>query len=157
MGVQLNDEELDEFLRQGHTLILGTVRQSGEPFLTPLWYAWDDGAIWFRTPSRAAKVAHLRRDPRVCCLVEEGERWIDLRAVVINGNALIIDNEATEAARFNELMDEKYKAYRFQMTTAPDATKKHYSGSSTLIKVVPRSGETRSWYNRKIRGMENQP
>ena len=157
MGVQLDDDELDEFLRQGHTLILGTIRRSGEPFLTPLWYVWDNSAIWFQTPSRAAKVAHLRRDPRVCCLVEEGDRWIDLRAVVINGDAVIIDKDAPEAVRFAELMHEKYKAYRFQMTTAPDATKKHYSGSSTLIKVVPRSGETRSWYNRKIRGLENLP
>lgn len=157
MGVQLNDAELDEFLRRGHTLILGTIRRSGEPFLTPLWYVWDQGAIWFRTPTRAAKVAHLRRDPRVCCLVEEGERWIDLRAVVINGEATIVDNEGQAAERFAELMDEKYQAFRFQMNTAPDATKKHYSGSSTLMKVVPRAGEIRSWYNRKIRGLENLP
>jgi len=157
VGIQLNDSELAEFLNQGHTLILGTIRQSGEPFLTPLWYVWDQGAIWFRTPSRAAKVAHLRRDPRVCCLVEEGQRWIDLRAVVINGEAMIVDNEGPIAERFAERMDEKYGAYRFQLNTAPDATKKHYSGGSTLIKVVPRSGEIRSWYNRKIRGLENVP
>ena len=82
MGIQLDQDELDEFLESSHTMILATIRKSGEPFMTPLWYVYMDGAIYFSTPAQSAKVEHLKRDSRVCCLIEEGERWVDLKAVV---------------------------------------------------------------------------
>ena len=155
MSVRLSQEEIDEFLAGGHTLILATLRKSGEPFLTPLWYVYDDGALFIRTPARSAKVQHIRTDPRVCCLVEEGERWVDLKAVVMNCDAEFIESDESVEERFAQLMNEKYKAFRPQLKKAPTATKKHYAGKSALIRLTPRETEVRSCYNRKIRGMEN--
>ena len=155
MGVQLDIEELEAFLTNSHTMVLSTIRQSGEPFMTPLWYVFMDGAIYFSTPTRSAKVGHLKRDPRACCLIEEGEAWVDLKAVVLNCDAEFIDQESEEAANYRALSEVKYKDFRPPMQQAPSATKKHYSGSTTLVKLVPRDQEVRSWYNRKIRGMEN--
>ena len=152
MGVQLDSQEMEEFLKSSHTLVLATTRKSGEPFLTPLWYAYHDGAIYIRTPMKSAKVQHIKRDSRVCCMVEEGERWIDLKAVVLNCDAEIVDDEEI-AKKVAEITEEKYREFRSQLKAAPKATKKHYSGSSALIKLVPRDGEVRSWYNQKIRGM----
>lgn len=152
MGVQLDPEELEEFLTNGHTLILATTRQSGEPFLTPLWYAYYEGAIYIRTPMKSAKVQHIKRDPRVCCMVEEGERWIDLKAVVLNCDVEIVDDEEV-SEKVSEITEEKYRNFRPNMKAAPKATKKHYSGSSALLKLIPKQGEVRSWYNQKIRGL----
>ncbi len=93
MGVELTPEEVDDFLRDGHTLIFTTIRKSGEPFATPMWYAYIDGSIYIRTLGRSAKVAHARRDPRVCCTVETGDAWVDLKAVIANcerNGALVI-------------------------------------------------------------------
>lgn len=152
MGVQLDQQEMDEFLKNGHTLILATVRKSGEPFLTPLWYVYHDGAFLIRTPMKSAKVQHIKRDSRVCCMVEEGDKWVDLKAAVINCDAEFVGDEAL-GETFASLMGSKYRGFRPEMKAAPKATKKHYSGSSALIRLVPREGEIRSWYNRKIRGM----
>ena len=154
MGVNLEKAELDEFLTNSHTMILSTIRQSGEPFSVPLWYVYMDEAIYFSTPTRSAKVGHLKRDPRACCLIEEGEQWLDLKAVILNCDAEFLDQETTEAERYRERSEAKYAAFRPQMTKAPSATRKHYSGSSTLVKLIPRQTEIRSWYNCKIRGME---
>ncbi len=154
MGVQLDENELTEFLEQSHTMILSTVRQSGEPFLTPLWYVYMDGAIFFRTPSDSAKVKHIKRDPRVCCLIEEGEQWLDLKAVVLTCDAHLVDHESMEFGRFRKRFNQKYELFRPRLDKAPDATKAHYSSGSTLVKLTPRDREIRSWYNRKIRGFE---
>jgi nitroimidazol reductase NimA-like FMN-containing flavoprotein (pyridoxamine 5'-phosphate oxidase superfamily) len=154
MGVQLDEVEVEEFLTNGHTLILGTTRKSGEPFLTTLWYGFANDAIYFRTPAKSAKVQHIKRNSQVCCMVEDGERWIDLRAVVLSCNAELVENDSAEALEVDALIAHKYAAFRPKLKAAPKTTKKHYSGSNALVKLTPKEGEIRSWYNRKIRGVE---
>ena len=150
MGVKLTDEEVHEHLEKGHTLVLATIRKSGEPFMTPLWYVYDKGSIYISTLAKSAKVGHIRRDPRVCCIVEEGEKWVDLKAVIANCDAVIIEDQ-DEYARIRQLLNVKYAAFRAERAKAPEATQKHYAAGSVLIKATPRPGQVRSWYNRKIR------
>ena len=150
MGVQLTDEEINDYLEKAHTLIIATVRKSGEPFMTPIWYVWMDGAFWVGTGAQSPKVQHIRRDPRVCCLVEDGEKWVDLRAVIANCDAELVDDKA-QIAKMNEAMGRKYAAFRRDNSIVPEATKKHYAREQAVIRMTPRPGEIRSWYNRKIR------
>ena len=153
MGIKLEGQELEEFLKTSHTLILSTIRQSGEPFTTPLWYVYMDGAIYFKTPEKAAKVSHLKRDPRACCLIEEGTRWVDLKAVVLNCDAEFIDQDSDEAARYEALSNVKYADYRVNLDNVASKTREHYT-RNVVVKLAPRESEIRSWYNRKIRGIE---
>ena len=150
MGVALPPEELADFLRDGHTLIFTTIRKSGEPFATPMWYAYIDGCIYIRTLGRSAKVGHVRRDPRVCCTVETGDAWVALKALIANCDAEILPDDETLEMVGKEL-DRKYASFRPPHTNMPKATRKHYSGGSVVVKCTPRPGEIRSWYNRKIR------
>jgi nitroimidazol reductase NimA-like FMN-containing flavoprotein (pyridoxamine 5'-phosphate oxidase superfamily) len=141
---------MDEFLGAGHTLIIATTRKSGEPMMTPIWYIWMDGSFWVRTGADSPKVKHIRRSPHVCCLVEEGEKWADLRAVVANCDAQIVTDQAL-TARVNAALDEKYADSRMDQSSVPEATRKLYESSRAIIRMTPRPGEIRSWYNRKIR------
>jgi len=150
MGVQLTEDEINAFLEQGHTLIISTIRKSGEPFMTPIWYVWMDGAFWVGTGANSPKAQHIRRDPRVCCLVEQGERWVDLKAVVANCDAEFVEDEAL-IARVNAATDRKYAAFRMDRSALPEATQKHYARQRAVIRMTPRPGEIRSWWNRKIR------
>ena len=150
MGVQLTDEERNHFLETGHTLIISTIRKSGEPFMVPVWYLWRDGAFHVITFANSPKVQHLRRDPRACCMVEDGEKWIDLRAVVANCDAFILDDPGLVEAIGLELQ-RKYADYRAESTQAPAATKQHYARSKVVLKLIPLPGEVRSWFNRKLR------
>jgi hypothetical protein len=54
-------------------LRLACATPSGHPLVLSLWYLWRDGALWCATPSDAALVRHLRRDPR-CGFEVAGER-----------------------------------------------------------------------------------
>lgn len=150
MSVRLTQDELDEFLAYGHTLIFTTVRHSGEPFATPMWYVYRDGAFFIRTMERSAKVRHIRRDSRVCCTVETGEAWVDLKAVIANCKAEVLDDEATLAWVSQEL-DRKYEGFRRPSSGLPEVTQRHYAADRVVVKATPRPGEIRSWYNRKIR------
>ena len=150
MGVRLTEPEIDTFLTEGHTLIIATIRKSGEPLMTPLWYVWMDGAFWVRTGTRSAKVQHIRRDPRVCCLVEEGEAWVDLRAVIANCDAETIEDEA-QNARVQAALDAKYADFKLDPSLLPDSTRNLYGNERIVIRMTPREREVRSWYNRKMR------
>jgi len=150
MGINFSKEELNNFLTDGHTLILSTIRQSGEPFTTPVWYVYTDGAFYVSTPEKSAKVKHLKRDPRACCVVEAGEHWQELRAVVTNCDAEFIDDDG-EIERIGALKDEKYANFRLAASNMPKSSKKAYSTQFALIRLAPREDEIRSWDNRKIR------
>ncbi len=150
MGIKFNDEELNDFLTNGHTLIMSTIRQSGEPFSTPVWYVYTNGAFYVSTPEKSAKVKHLKRDPRACCLVETGEHWKELRAVVANCDAEFIDDKA-EIERIGDLKNKKYGDFRLAASEMPKSSKKAYTTKFALIKLNPRENEIRSWDNRKIR------
>jgi len=150
MSVKLTDDEVKEFLTQGHTLILATIRKSGAPFMTPLWYVYHEGSVYFSTLSKSAKVQHLRRDPRACIMIEEGKKWIDLHVVVANCTVEILEGDEHEKW-YRSVSDPKYKDFRGERAAAPAATQKHYAQSRVIVKLTPIPGEVRSWYNRKIR------
>ena len=149
MGVSLTSEEMTEFLRKGHTLILATIRKSGEPMATPLWYLYDDGCFYVSTFARTSKLKHIKRDPRVCVLVEDGEHYLDLRAVVANCTAEIVEDPEV-IDRVNAGVREKYKEFSVDFSKAGTATQQRYTGQ-VMLRLVPRASEIRSWYNRKLR------
>ena len=98
-AVQLDDAEIAEFLDSHTKVQVGTLDASGGPHLTTLYYVLDDdGRIAFWTYASSQKIVNLRRDPRIACLVEEGDEYFDLRGVSIRGRArLVEDFEAIRA------------------------------------------------------------
>ena len=157
MAITLDEKEMDEFLTKGHTLIFTTVDKDGYPHSTPLWFIYMDGAIYTRGRSPSQKAKNIERNPRVCALVEDGERWVDLRAVMVRGRAEVVDDEDM-IRTYNERLTEKYGPYRLQTTAktapVPEATTRHYSRPVLIWKVVPKK-KVASWHNRKLRGLEN--
>lgn len=91
--VQLDDAEIAEFLASNMKVQVGTLDAEGGPHLTTLYYVLDDeGRIAFWTYASSQKVVNLRRDPRIACLVEEGNEYFDLRGVSIRGRARIVED-----------------------------------------------------------------
>jgi uncharacterized protein len=44
---------------------LATFRKTGIPVYTPIWFAEDDGRLYFMTSSKLGKVKRLRNNPKV--------------------------------------------------------------------------------------------
>jgi PPOX class probable F420-dependent enzyme len=92
-GVQLTDAEIADFLTSHMKVQVGTLDRAGGPHLTTLYYVLDDaGRIAFWTYASSQKVLNLRRDPRIACLVEDGDAYFDLKGVSIRGNATLVDD-----------------------------------------------------------------
>ena len=70
---------------------IATIGPDGTPHLTTLFYVLDDGRLAFWTYGRSQKVVNLRRDPRITCLVEDGEDYFELRGVSIQGTARLVE------------------------------------------------------------------
>jgi len=92
-AVRLDDAEIAEFLAAHMKVQVGTLDASGGPHLTTLYYVLDDdGRIAFWTYRSSQKIVNLRRDPRIACLIEEGNEYFDLRGVSIRGRAQLVED-----------------------------------------------------------------
>ena len=87
MPSRMNPEERDRFLQGRHIAVLITTNSEGRPVPTPIWYLYRDGLLYFRTDEASAKVANVRRDPRVSVCVQE-ER-APYKAVIVHGTASV--------------------------------------------------------------------
>ena len=88
MGIQLNPDEMNEFLEKGHTGILTTLRRDGFPVTLPTFFVAHEGRIYFASPSKTKKMARIKHDPRASFLVEAGLAWAEFKAVMLYGRVL---------------------------------------------------------------------
>jgi PPOX class probable F420-dependent enzyme len=72
---------------------IATVAKDGRPHLVAMWYGFLDGSPAFETYAKSQKVLNLRRDPRITCLVEEGDAYEKLRGVELIGTADVIEEQ----------------------------------------------------------------
>ncbi len=89
-AVRMSEAEVADFLGANNKVQVATVNPDGAPHLTTLFYVVRDGRIAFWTYGRSQKVRNLERDPRITCLVEDGEDYFELRGVSISGTAEFI-------------------------------------------------------------------
>ena len=83
----MSEEELAAFLDEQRTVVLATNGRDGWPHLMPLWYTVRDGELWAWTYARSQKARNLERDDRVTLQVESGERYEQLRGVMVKARA----------------------------------------------------------------------
>ncbi len=146
--VRMSDDETWDFLSNGHTGILTTLRRDGQPISLPVWYAALDRTIYVVT--RGNKVERVRHDARCSFLVESGERWAELRAVHLECRGRVVQADSDLATAIAEEMDRKYSTYRTSRQAMPAKTKKHYaSAAGATIELSPQ-GRALPWDNRKL-------
>jgi PPOX class probable F420-dependent enzyme len=90
--ITMSDDEVATFLDQQRTMNMATIGATGPPHVVAMWYGLIDGQVWFETKSRSQKAVNLRRDPRITCLVEDGETYDTLRGVSLEGTATIVED-----------------------------------------------------------------
>jgi PPOX class probable F420-dependent enzyme len=95
-NTRVEREELLDFVRTRHHLVLVTMRHDGRPQLSPVTGGVDvGGRIVVSTYPDRAKATNLRRDPRASVLVLSDE-WNDAW-VQIDGTAEVLDMPSPEA------------------------------------------------------------
>lgn len=146
--VRMTDDEAWAMLERSITGILTTLRGDGRPVALPVWHVVLDRRIYVST--RGKKVLRAQNDPRCSYLVEDGERWADLRAVHVECAARVIEPEGELARRLESAVDEKYAAYRMAPSTMPASAKDAYRKAvGATIELTPQ-GRLVAWDNRKL-------
>ena len=77
--IRMTEQEVDEFLLGRHTMSLATINHDDTVHLVAMWYGFLEGCVAIETKTKSQKVRNLRRDPRMTCMVEDGDSYEELR------------------------------------------------------------------------------
>jgi PPOX class probable F420-dependent enzyme len=90
--VTMTPEEVREFIQGRHSMTMCTLGPAGDIHAVAMWYGFLEGDLALESKAKAQKVLNLRRDPRLTCLIEDGEYYEELRGVSIVGTAEIVED-----------------------------------------------------------------
>lgn len=85
-ALRLRAEDRDQLLRTARTLRCATVDAEGRPHVAPLWFVWDDEALWVNSLRRSRRGRDLERGSPVSVCIDAGEEYAELRGVTIDGH-----------------------------------------------------------------------
>jgi PPOX class probable F420-dependent enzyme len=142
----MNVEEIRTFLQEQRLVQIATIDHDGWPHLIAMWYVLIDDQITFWTYAKSQKVVNLRRDDRLTCLVETGERYDELRGVQVKGRAIISDDREI-VQRIGEAIWERF--------TGPlnENTRRMVEAQAVKrVAVVVEPVEIVSWDHKKLGG-----
>ena len=92
----LSDEQLDDLLTSSWIIRIATLGPAERMNLTALWFCWAGGKIYAFT--RGQKVENLRRNPSCSVIVDQNERYPELKGAMLQGTARVLEDAAKEAA-----------------------------------------------------------
>ena len=95
--IELTEEEQGQVLETGWTLQVASIGQRGYPHLVAMWYVLVDGSIEFTTFGKSQKILNLRRNPKITAMLESGRGYAELKGLVIEADAEIIEDNAHTA------------------------------------------------------------
>lgn len=146
--IVLTPDEIDAFLEEQRTVIVGTNGPRGVPHMMPLWYIVRGDEIWGWTFTKAQKIKNLERDPRATLLIETGETYDQLRGVSYECDVVLDNNyevvKAVGIDLFTRYGDGNYPVDAVVQMIEAQASKR------TALKFVPK--RTMSWDHRKLGG-----
>lgn len=146
---RMTEEEVWDFVRDGHTGIFTTLRRDGMPIAMPMWYCCLGRDVYMQT--RGRKLQRIQNDPRASFLVESGDRWGELAAVHLTGHAEHLDPDETLVAAFGAEMDRKYRPYR-EGTEMPAQAADYYAKQMKGLVRFVADDRVLNWDNAKMMG-----
>jgi nitroimidazol reductase NimA-like FMN-containing flavoprotein (pyridoxamine 5'-phosphate oxidase superfamily) len=146
--IAMSDREVEAFLAEQRVVVCGTSGPRGWPHLMPLWYVIREGQVWAWTYAKSQKARNLERDDRATLQIEDGERYEELRGVMIEAHTKI----HRQAEAVAELGTEIYERYgmgalgdKFMDVVRAQAAKR------VALQFVP--ARVATWDHRKLGGL----
>ncbi|WP_171788989.1 pyridoxamine 5'-phosphate oxidase family protein [Acidimicrobium ferrooxidans] len=141
----MTQDEIAALLSEGRTLVLGSHGPRGTIHMVPLWYVVLDGVVWSWTYARSQKARNLAREATASGLVELGDRYDELRGVLIEGRAVLSDDPVLVRRVGEGLLA------RYELGSAEAAEAMRRSASKRVaIRLEPE--RIVSWDHRKLGG-----
>jgi PPOX class probable F420-dependent enzyme len=90
--ISMAPAEVAAFLAASRKVQLGTLNPDGSIHLVTMFYGLVSGQIAFWTYRSSQKALNLARDPRITCLVEDGDDYFELRGVQVRGTVRVVSS-----------------------------------------------------------------
>ncbi len=91
--IRMTDEEIRDYLTNSRTIILITNGRRGYPHAVAMFYTTDDDlTVNMATYGRSQKIKNIERDSKVTLLIESGEKYEELRGLMIEGRAEVVED-----------------------------------------------------------------
>ncbi len=133
-------EEAYGFIDNGpRWAVLTTVGPDGYPHAVPLGYYRDGDELFVN--ARGTRLANIRKHPQVALLLESGEKAAELRGLLIEGDARLVE-EPVEALRLSRIAGRRRGTPEAKLPTEPPP-------GLVWARITPR--RMRSWDNAKTR------
>ena len=146
--IALSSAEVDAFIRDRRICVLVTLGPDGLPDPVPMWFVVAaDGGILMRTFAKSQKAVNLRRDPRFSALLEDGERYAELRGVQLTGTIELVD-DADLIADIVTGLALKYEGLDPIHADATRAAARERAGKQVALRLRP--ARVVSWDHRKL-------
>lgn len=147
--VSMTSGEVSALLHASRKVQIASLNPDGSVHLVTMFYAMMEEHIAFWTYRTSQKARNLARDPRITCLVEDGEDYFELRGVQIAGTVHVLANPDDVLAIGRLIAAGGLKAGEVTGDTLEEyvqyAARKRYGYIVEPKRVV-------SWDHRKLRG-----
>jgi nitroimidazol reductase NimA-like FMN-containing flavoprotein (pyridoxamine 5'-phosphate oxidase superfamily) len=145
--VAMSRGEVWRFLRSQRRVYLGFAMDDGYPHVTPIWFVLIGERVYMRAQSYKVKVG-LAAKGKACLAIDEGDKYRELRGVVIWGRSRVL-KDADLIARVDALFERKYSKRQWRPEEMPRAWVKERQGEKrAFIEFVPEKVD--SWDNGKV-------
>ncbi len=102
MPRKLTPEEVQQYLdEKPGWIVLTSIDPDGYPHTVPLGYFRVGEEIYLGTVAGSRKIRNIRREPRVSLMLESGSTMNDIKGVMLQGHATVLDRpeDVLEASR----------------------------------------------------------
>jgi Pyridoxamine 5'-phosphate oxidase len=141
--IAMSPEEINAFLAEEQTCRVATSGSDG-PHLTPLWYVWDDRALWLWSIVKSQRWTDLSLRPQVAVLIDAGHDYTELRGVELRGSVEMVGGVPRTDVPHPEL-DEPERLFARKYTNSDDMKR---DGRHAWLPLVP--DKVTSWDFRKM-------
>lgn len=132
----MSTEELNAFLARPIVARIATVRANGSPQLAPMWFLYEDGVMYMSTRTWAAKVKHIRQNPRVAVVVDEMVAPLKNKVVTIEGTTEVLTTGV------KEMTTKIYHKYVGVEGAATPQAQRSINTPRVILKITPKKIET---------------
>lgn len=92
----LDSRQIDEILASTWNCRIATIGPGSRINLTPMWFGWAGNRLYIY--GRGQKVVNLRRDPTCTVIVDRNEKFPELQAIMLQGQATVLEDADAEAS-----------------------------------------------------------
>ena len=90
----LSPSQVDDIMTTQWNMRIASLGPHARINLTPMWFGWAGGRVYFF--GRGQKIVNLRRNPGCSVIVDRNEAFPELQAVMIQGQAKVLENSTGE-------------------------------------------------------------